>query len=115
MLVLAACTGGRAHRPIPKPTGPAGLPSPEVVYTVDENHGEGGTSTTTVIDVADPYVARIVNRNATGMLGGSTWGSTGLLVLAADGGARQVQQTPPGFTGGDTHLDVALPLAASLG
>jgi hypothetical protein len=118
VIVLASCTGTTPHPPT-APTGsrsaPTGLASQEFVYTVEENHGEGGTRSTVVIDVADPYVARVTTRTSQGSTGGSAWGASGLLVLAADGTARQVQPAPPGFTGGDSRLDVALPLAASLG
>ena len=112
--LLSACTGAPSHRPV-RASSPSAQASQEFVYSIEENTGEGGLRGTFVVDVADPYVARVLTRTASGQATGSAWGASGLLVIAADGGARQVQQAPPGFTGGDTHLDVALPFAASLG
>ena len=109
---VASCTGG--HHSSDRPQPAAGLASHRFVYSVEQTSGEGGSRTTVEIDVADPYVARIVNRDGATMLGGSAWGASGLLVLAPDGSARQAEQSPPAFTGGDSRLDVALPLAASL-
>jgi hypothetical protein len=117
LLLLPALTScGGAHRGS-HPTRPGpGLASQRFVYSVEEaSGGEAGTRTTAEIDVADPYVARIVTRSPSAMLGGTAWGASGLLVLSPDGSAHQAQQSPPGFTGGDSRLDVALPLAASLG
>ena len=113
--LLPACTDAKPRRTTHPSSAAAGLVSQRFVYSVEEDHGESGGRGTLVIDVADPYVARVVTQTASGTATGSAWGAAGLVVIAADGSARQVQQAPPGFTGGDSRLDVALPLAASLG
>lgn len=112
VLAASACTSGHHAAPASHPA--PGLATQRFVYAVEDMTGEGGSRTTVEVDVADRYVARVLTRSAAGVTTGSAWGAAGLLVLGADGSARQVQQLAPGFTGGDSRLDVALPLAASL-
>lgn len=115
LATLPACSGAKPHHASGTPSSPAPVASQEFVYSVVETSGAAASRSTFVVDVADPYVARVLTRTEQGQATGSAWGAAGVLALAADGSARQAQQTPPGFTGGDSHLDVALPLAASLG
>lgn len=123
LAATAACSGGHAHpsASASATTHPPAAQSGSQRFVYDVVDSSSGTAheTTTVVDVADPYVARVVNRAGPppggAVLGGSAWGRSGLLTLSADGTARQAQQVAPGFTGGDVRLDVALPLAARLG
>jgi hypothetical protein len=119
---VTACSGGNDVEPRSSPSvsPPASGPATDrFVYRVEDHSGGEQVVTTQVVDVAFPYVARIVNRVGEppggDVLGGSAWGASGVLLIGGDGSVKVVTPSPPGFTGGDAGLDVALPVAARLG
>jgi hypothetical protein len=86
----------------------SGSKTQRLVYRVVD---AAGVVTTSTVDVAPPYRARIVNRAADGsLIGGFAWDDRGLYSFAP-GSVKETAFIPPGFPGPYSGLSIALPVA----
>ncbi|HUR51944.1 MAG TPA: hypothetical protein VMZ11_07465 [Mycobacteriales bacterium] len=97
VVLLASCSGGDERR----------TPSQRVVYR--EVDAAGAVSTTTV-DLAPPYRARVLTRGPGGRTSGFAWDDRGLYTLGPSS-AAQSAAVAPGFAGPYSGLAVSLPVA----
>lgn len=100
LILLTACSSQHDER----------TASQRVVYRVVDG---GGLVSTTTVDLAPPYRARTVTRDARGVVtGGFAWDQKGLYTITTTGTA-QTSAVAPGFPGPFSGLAVSLPVAAA--
>jgi hypothetical protein len=97
LVLVAGCSGSSS-----------GSHTQRLVYRVVDG---AGIVTTSTVDIAPPYRARVLNRAADGsLIGGFAWDDRGLYSFAP-GSVTQTAFVAPGFPGPFSGLSIALPVA----
>lgn len=110
LLSLVGCSGG---------THTERASSRQLVYAVEDLTQGGHRTTTEVVDIDSPQVARTLmheGSSATGAsLGGAAWSARSEYLIAADGTVSVVRDVAPQFAGAAWNLGVAVEFAVAHG